>query len=441
MNRKPYTFSDRLAIQTMLEEGHTIKEIENDIKRQSSGIIKEISKNIIYKFPSFYAGHCPCLKWEECQVKSFECYLTCKNVELKKCPKLLCSPHVCNGCTSKGGCRYVKQYYYAREAHEAYKNKLSTSRVGLHYTEREKTILNDILCPLIIKSKSVYHAINAVNSIYETNFILKTIYWQIKNEYLPIKSSDLPRSRKRNKIKDNNNDKSYKRNIENHTYDDFEKYKKENPNACETQMDTVEGVKENNAPVILTLEIVPINFLFMFKIDNQTIDKVVEKLIYLKDVIGQETFDKIMEILLTDNGKEFINIEKITSISSNINLFYCHPFSSFEKGSIENNHELIRRVIPKCVSLKPYTQHEFNLLCSHINSLFRESLNRKCPFDLIDNYISLGKINKLGLKQINPLDVCLIPELLGDKNINNIKKYLDKDDLKKANISFQSNLQ
>ena len=253
---------------------------------------------------------------------------------------------------------------------------------------------------------------------------------------MPIKSYDLPRCRKSKKEKVNT---SYKRNIEKHTYDDYILYKNHNVNACETQMDTVEGIKENNAPVILTLEIVKINFLFMFKIDSQTKNEVIKKLKSFKNIISEETFDKIMEILLTDNGKEFFILDEILNISSNIHLFYCHPYSSFEKGSIENNHELIRRVIPKGVSLKPYTQKELNLLCSHINSLFRGSLDGKCPFDLIKNYISLDSITKLGLTKVNPLDVCLIPELLGDKNINNIKKYLDKDDIKKANIKFIKN--
>lgn len=143
-----------------------------------------------------------------------------------------------------------------------------------------------------------------------------------------------------------------------------------------------------------------------------------------------------MNILLTDNGHEFINTDEILSISNEIHLFYCHPYSSYEKGSIENSHELIRRVIPKGVSLKPYTQKELNLLCSHINSLCRESLDGSCPFDLIDKYIPIDKITALGLSKICPLNVCLIPELLGDKNINNIKKYLGKDDIEKANIKF-----
>lgn len=433
MNRKSYTYFERLAIETMLNEGHSIKDIEKDIKRPSSGIIKEINKHSCYRFPSVYGGRHPCIKWNTCNVKDRECYKTCKNIEFKTCPKLLNSPHVCNGCITKSGCRFTKKYYNAREAHDAYKDTLSNSRKGLHYNKQEIIILNDVLCPLIIKSKSVYHTITAINKELNMNFVLKTIYRQIKGNFLPVKSSDLPRSRRKKKEE---KDTNYKRDVENHTYEDYKNYKDNNPKAIETQMDTVEGVKENDAPVLLTLEIVPINFLFIFKIDTQIKDKVISKLTDFKNIIGYDIFNKIMEILLTDNGKEFYIGEEILTLSSNINLFYCHPYSSFEKGSIENNHEFIRRVIPKGVSLKPYTQKELNLLCSHINSLYRESLDGKCPFDLISDYISLDKINELGISKINPLDICLIPELLDDKNVNNIKKYLDKNDIKKANISF-----
>ena len=434
MSKTHYTYSDRIAIHNMLDEGKSIKEIEYDIKRSSSNIIREINKHIVYKHPSIYNNQHPCLKDKTCNVKSLDCYLTCKNIEYKKCPKLEKSPHVCNGCDTKSGCRFIKKYYDARNAHDTYKNDLSTSRKGLHYDEWKFMILNERLCPLIIKSKSVYHAVTTINNEFDTDFKLKTIYWQIKNNFLPIKSSDLPRTNRKSKSKDK--DTHYKRDMKDHTYEDYEKYKKANPFAIETQMDTVEGIKENNAPVLLTLEIVDINFLFIFKIENKTINKVKEKLDYFKDIIGKDSFNKITELLLTDNGVEFINVDEINSISSSINIFYCHPYSSFEKGSIENNHELIRRVIPKGISLKIYTQEELNLLCSHINSLYRESLNGKCPFDLIDKYISINKINELGLFKINPLEVSLIPELLGDKNINNIKKYLDKNDIKKANISF-----
>ena len=436
MNKGHLSYSDRLAIEKMLDESHSIKEIENDIKRDSSIIIREINKHNSLVFPGTYNNQHPCLKYHSCNVKEFDCFKNCKNAEFKPCPKLNKSPHICNGCNTKMHCRFVKKYYKAREAHDEYKLRVSECRMGLHYSEWETIILNERLCPLIIRSKSVYHAVTAINKELNSNFVLKTIYRQIKDDYLPIKSSDLPRSRRKKKEKV---DTSYKRDIKGCTYEDYKDYKKNNSNAIEMQMDTVEGIKENNAPVLLTLEIVPINFLFIFKIDSQNKEKVIKKLNDFKNLIGQETFDKLMEILLTDNGKEFYIGKEVFTLSSNIHLFYCHPYSSYEKGSIENNHELIRRIIPKGVSLKPYTQNELNLLCSHINSLFREKLKGKCPFDLIEQYIPLDKIKKLGLSKINPLDVCLIPELLGDKNINNIKKYLDSNDIKKANISFLKN--
>lgn len=135
-----------------------------------------------------------------------------------------------------------------------------------------------------------------------------------------------------------------------------------------------------------------------------------------------------------DNGKEFSDLNALMELFSNANIFYCHPYSSYEKGEIENNHELIRRVIPKGVSLKCYTQHDLDLLCSNINSLYRKSLNGKCPFDLIGDYIPYEILEKLNLKKINDDKVLLTPQLLGDKNINNIKKYLDKKQIKEANI-------
>ena len=76
------------------------------------------------------------------------------------------------------------------------------------------------------------------------------------------------------------------------------------------------------------------------------------------------------------------------------------------------------------------------MICSHINSLYRKELDGKCPFDLINDYLSQDTLKKLGIKHINPKEVKLIPELLGEKNIVSIKKYLTPNDIRKANIKF-----
>lgn len=428
-----FTLETRKLIEERLNEGKTITEISNELQRDRSNIGKEIMKHRNATFPSTFNYDHPCLKHVNCSIKTYECYKTCKNIEIKLCENLISSPHVCNGCQKKKYCRHVRYYYNAVEANNEYVNSWKKDRSKLRYTPLELKILNNDFKVLVLNCKSIYHALIVINK-RGFNFKISTIYKQIERGQLTLKKSDLPRCRKtkQKEVKD----KSYKRDIEGHTYEDYNSYKEENPNAVETQMDTVEGIKENDAPVFFTIEIVDIKFILIFKLTSQNAKEVSNKLKLLKEILGDEIIKTIFEILLTDNGKEFIRLDDLKEILPNANIFYCHPYSSYEKGNIENNHELIRRVIPKGVSLKCYTQKDLDLLCSHINSLYRESLDGKCPFDLVENYISKDVLDKLNLKKIDDDKVVLIPKLLGEKNINNIKKYLDKKEIEEANIAL-----
>ena len=428
-----FTLETRKLIEERLNESKTITEISNELQRDRSNIGKEIMKHRIATFPSTFNYDHPCLKHVNCSMKTYECYKTCKNIEIKLCENLISSPHVCNGCQKKKYCRHVRYYYNAVEANNEYVNSWKKDRSKLRYTPLELKILNNDFKVLVLNCKSIYHALIVINK-RGFNFKISTIYKQIERGQLALKKSDLPRCRKtkQKEVKD----KSYKRDIEGHTYEDYNSYKEENPNAIETQMDTVEGIKENDAPVFFTIEIVDIKFILIFKLTSQNAKEISNKLKLLKEILGNEIIEKIFEILLTDNGKEFIRLDDLKEILPNANIFYCHPYSSYEKGNIENNHELIRRVIPKGVSLKCYTQKDLDLLCSHINSLYRESLDGKCPFDLVENYISKDVLDKLNLKKIDDDKVVLVPKLLGEKNINNIKKYLDKKEIEEANITL-----
>lgn len=427
-----FTLETRKIIEERLEENKTITEISNELQRDRSNIGKEIMKHRSIVFPSIFNNNHPCLKHSNCPIKSYECYKHCKNIEIKLCENLTSSPHVCNGCQNKKYCRHVRYYYNAFKANSEYINAWKKNRSKLRYSSLELAVLNNDFKVLVLNCKSIYHALIVINK-RGFNFKISTIYKQIERGQLEIKKSDLPRCRKK-RTKEIAKDKTYKREIKGHTYEDYILYGEKNSNAVETQMDTVEGIKENNAPVFLTLELVKIKFIFIFKLNSQTAKDVCDKLNYFKETMGNEIIKVIFEILLTDNGKEFIRLDELENILPNSNIFYCHPYASYEKGNIENNHELIRRVVPKGVSLKCYTQNDLNLLCSHINSLYRESLDGKCPFDLIEDYIPKGILNKLNLKRIDDDKVVLIPNLLGEKNINNIKKYLDKKEIKEANI-------
>lgn len=431
---KHFTFETRTIIENELNEGHKITKISNKLHRDRSNIGREIEKHKQLVIPNSYGNTCCCINKRNCNQVHYDCQNSCENLEIDLCENLKSSPHVCNGCTTKNGCRKAKYYYKAKEANEQYLETLVSSRSNMHYTEFELNVLNNDFYNLVLQTRSIYHSLRVINAS-GFNFKLKTIYKQIKEGLLRLKTSDLPRAKQKNKKQ--KLDKSYKRDIEGHTYEDYTKDKEKRPNAVEWQMDCVQGIQGKEEQVLLTLQIVEIKFFFAFIIPKQAAEKVIEKLIEFKNHFNEESFNKIFEILLTDNGHEFIKLNDLMRELPKANIYYCHPYSSFEKGSIENNYELLRRVIPQGVSLKVYNQEDINILCSHINSLFRKELEGKCPFDLIDKYIPLDILDKIGYKRIHPKDVTLIPELLGNKNINNIKKYLSNNEILKANISFK----
>ena len=88
------------------------------------------------------------------------------------------------------------------------------------------------------------------------------------------------------------------------------------------------------------------------------------------------------------------------------------PHTSRQKGMIEKNHEFIRYVLPKGSSFKNITQEDCNLIMNNINSLCRDSLNGKSPYEamlfLCDEYI----LKILNCYYIEPDNVDLSENLL-----------------------------
>lgn len=79
-----------------------------------------------------------------------------------------------------------------------------------------------------------------------------------------------------------------------------------------------------------------------------------------------------IKTLTVDNGKENVLLHKIIPKER---LFKCLPYSSWQKGSIENMHRLIRYFIPKGKSLDNYTQEEIDFMMEWINN-YRKIINQ-----------------------------------------------------------------
>ena len=137
---------------------------------------------------------------------------------------------------------------------------------------------------------------------------------------------------------------------------------------------------------------------------------------HLKSLLGIDEFKRLFEVILTDNGTEFSDPDSIEMDFNTgekvCSLFYCDPNSSWQKGSIEKNHEYIRYVLPKGSSFASLTQDDCYLIASHINSVPRQSLNNISPYEAALLFIGKDNINKLQIKKIDYDDIDLSIRLL-----------------------------
>lgn len=178
-------------------------------------------------------------------------------------------------------------------------------------------------------------------------------------------------------------------------------------------MDTVEGIKGGKC--LLTLYFVNSYFQLAFLRDYNDAQSVIDIFNFLQELLGLSTFQTLFVVILTDNGSEFSNPLAIEFDSNHVQrtrIFYCEPSRPDQKGQCENNHELIRRILPKGTSFDSLTQKDINLMMSHINSYKRKKLNDCSPYQLFSFIYGKDILDKLSISEIPANMVNLTPSLL-----------------------------
>lgn len=79
-----------------------------------------------------------------------------------------------------------------------------------------------------------------------------------------------------------------------------------------------------------------------------------------------------------DNGKEFSAHEKISN-SLNVNIYFAHPYSSWERGANENTNGLIRQYIPKGGSFENISNKRIKFIEDRLNNRPRKTLGYRTP--------------------------------------------------------------
>ena len=82
-----------------------------------------------------------------------------------------------------------------------------------------------------------------------------------------------------------------------------------------------------------------------------------------------------------DNGLEFAEHQKMAQTLS-ANIYFAHPYASWERGLNENTNGLIRQYLPKSRPLDNVTQKELKHIMDQLNHRPRKSLGFKTPYEL-----------------------------------------------------------
>ena len=86
-----------------------------------------------------------------------------------------------------------------------------------------------------------------------------------------------------------------------------------------------------------------------------------------------------------DNGVENVRHQEL-----GVSTYFCHAYSSWEKGTIENSFKRLRRFIPKKAYLKDYSDEDIAVICGIMNNTPRKCLGWKTPNEVFEEQ---GQIN------------------------------------------------
>ena len=391
---KHLSFEDRCVIEEFLNNNYNFSQIGNRIGKDRTTISHEVRKHRFLR-------------------------------STKNCNNIPCCfesrpPYVCNGCPKFNYCRRIRYSYSHDIAYNEYKRSLVKSRSFLKLTKEDIVSINEIVSPLMI------HKHHSVNHVYIKHpeilpFSKSTFYKYIDLGILNVRNIDLQR-KVRFKINKEYNSSQPREKTDpkikvGRFYSNFKDYIEFNPNASIVEMDTVIGTSGGKGGnCFLTLLFRHYNFMLIYLLPYKQSKYVTDVFNYLKSLLGIDEFKRLFEVILTDNGTEFSDPESIEidfdTGEKVSNLFYCDPNCSWQKGSLEKNHEYIRYILPKGTSFAGLSQDDCYLISSHINSVPRLSLNNNSPYEAAYLFLGKSNIDKFKIKKIDNDDIDLTIRLL-----------------------------
>ena len=141
------------------------------------------------------------------------------------------------------------------------------------------------------------------------------------------------------------------------------------------EMDLVVG-KAQGRGALLTLTEQVTRMEAIFKLPDKKADSVIKALRRWEPAKRGE-----VKSITTDNGSEFLRYGDLRRTLKGAEIYYCHSYAAWEKGTNERHNRLIRRWYPKGTKFDQVTQRQLDDLAGFLNHYPRRELGGLTPVE------------------------------------------------------------
>lgn len=321
------TEAERYQIEILLQQNYSIQQIADCLGHKYHTIRYEIKKGTVKQLDSLLAEH-------YVYKADYAHMVTTKNM------------------SNRGGnLKIGNDYKLVAYIEDMVKNKKYSPAALLAHAKSEGLQFDTSIC-----EKTIY------------NYFDMGLFLNVSHEDLPYKKRKRKKKEPESKVSLNNRSG---RSIEKRDSDI-----RERKTYGHWEMDTVVGGQGKGKSCLLVLSERMTREEIIVKLKDKKAASVVHALNMLEKRFGSRKFKEKFKTITVDNGVEFLNglgIEKSRySIGNRTTLFYCHPYSSWERGTNENINRMIRRFFPKGINFDEVSRHQVQLVEDWINNYPRK---------------------------------------------------------------------
>jgi len=258
---------------------------------------------------------------------------------------------------------------------------------------REDTEFIEFVEKMVLEEKYSFEAILAIidkqNLRFKTQACLTSLYNYVKRGIFPnIQLKDMPYKKSYNKKKK----RVQKRASKGTSIEKRPEIIEERDEFGNWEMDTVVSGKDGKGALLVFTER-KVRHELIEPIKANTMEEVVRVLNKFERNYGIKYFRKLFKSITVDNGSEFMDVEGMEQARRSgkirTKLYYCHPYSSWERGSNENQNKLIRRHIPKGSDISKYSREVIKKIEEWINNYPRKIFAYKSSWELFQKELKL----------------------------------------------------